>query len=157
MGTALFLFLSFLNLILLLSLSHCPPQSKQGQLLLHCSSYREMIHWFLPTQMYPIFSVTCLTCLDLFIHSSWNFGLMLYTFPLVWGICSPPVFLPLSMEGDIYVMFHHVRHNDKRDHRLLLPYVYLILVVSSMDSYRLYWTTMFICLLGSDYFLFSPV
>ena len=74
------IFLSSLNLLILLSLSHCPPQFKQGQLLLHCFPHREMIHWVLPTQMHPIFSVTCLIYLDLFIHSSWNFGLTLYTF-----------------------------------------------------------------------------
>ena len=40
------------------------------------------------------------------------------------------------MEVDIYVTFNRLRHNGKRDHRLLLPRANLILVVYSVDSCR---------------------
>ena len=57
-----------------------PLLSNQMPLLLYSSSHSEMIHWFLSTQIYLIFSATCLTYLNLFIYSSWYFGLKLYTF-----------------------------------------------------------------------------
>ena len=80
MGTVILFFLSFLNLLLLFLISYHPLLSNQRPLLLYSSSHSEMIHWFLSTQIYLIFSATCLTYLNLFIYSSWYFGLKLYTF-----------------------------------------------------------------------------